>query len=230
MGDRSTTIPAVQMRRLSERAGAGASVGSLSLADVREGGPARVAERLLALRGEARYVVANVVDASDLDVLALGLTLAERAGMRVVCRTGPSFLAARAGHATAPPLDARELALHRVGRGLLVVGSHTELTNAQLREADRRHPLPVVTLDVEALLAAEGAERDALVARVADALRTTLKQGDAALVTSRRSAHVRHGASSLASVRPGIRFVVFPGNVGDEQMLAGVLERVNGSG
>jgi uncharacterized protein YgbK (DUF1537 family) len=275
-----------------ERAGADATVASLTLADVREGGPERVAERLLAARDTARYIVANAVEATDLDVLALGLTFAERAGMRVVCRTGPSFLAARAGSATAAPLDARELALPD-GRGLLVVGSHTELTNAQLREACRRHPLTVTTLDVEALLAAEGEARDALVAGVAAELRAALAQGDAALVTSRRSAHVRRGASSLAttaaiadalvtvvravvrelplgwlvakggitshdmathalgatratvlgqlfpgqvsvwelgegSVRPGIRYVVFPGNVGDEQTLALALERLRG--
>jgi uncharacterized protein YgbK (DUF1537 family) len=277
---------------IRERAGDEMAVSSVSLADLREGGPPRVAERLLELGGTTRCAIANAVEPSDLDVLALGLTLAEREGLRVVCRTGPSFLAARAGRATAEPLAPDELALPG-GRGLLVVGSHTALTTAQLEAARSRHGFELVVLDVEALVADDGARRGAAIARASAALRSALAHGDTALATSRDSAHAVAGASSLrtsatiadalvevvrevvasitldwlvakggitshdiavralgarratvlgqvlpgqisvwelgeGSANTGLRYVVFPGNVGDERSLALVLDRLKG--
>ncbi len=273
-----------------ERAGAEAQVGSVTLHDVRDGGPAAVAQRLLDLRDQARYVIANAADPADLDVLACGLALAEQQGLRVVCRTGPSFLAARAGVATAAPLDDADLAPPG-GRGLLVVGSHTALTTAQLEIAQEQHALATVMLDVEALLAADDDRRDAIVSEAAARLRAALADGDAALVTSRARSRAEDRASSRragaavadalvtvvralvdrqpldwllakggitshdlavralharraivlgqlfpgqvsvwtlgsGSLRPGLRYVVFPGNVGDESALARTLDRL----
>jgi len=252
-----------------------------------------IAQRLLGLRGTARYVTADAVDEADLEALALGVALAERDGARIVCRTGPSFVAARAGRRTAPPLTDDELA-GPPGRGLVVVGSHTALTTAQLGRARRDHDLGVVTLDVEQLL-----DRDPDVAAgqtraLAGALRAALGAGDAALVTSRRPAHRAGGAGSLADSRrvadalvdvvaaiatdtplswlvakggitssdmavralgsrravvrgqlfpgqisvwelgagcrcPDLRYVVFPGNVGDEPALSATLHRLKGT-
>ncbi len=275
-----------------ERAGKDEAVASISLDDVRRGGAERVAERLTSLGRNGRYVVANAVESADLAVLALGVELAEELGLRVVCRTGPSFVSARAGSPTAAPLSRREIAMPR-GRGLLVVGSHTQLTTAQLQEACRHHDLSVVMLDVGALLAAAPGVAAAAVARAIDSLRSALAHGDAALVTSRIAAYVEHGERSLATaaivadtlveivaalaretpldwlvakggitshdmavralgtrratvlgqlfpgmvsvwelgqgaLRPGLRYVVFPGNVGDELTLARTLDRLKG--
>lgn len=273
-----------------ERAGAEANAGSVTLQDIRGGGPRAIAERLLDLRKQARYVIANAADPGDLDVLACGLALAEQQGLRVVCRTGPSFLAARAGVATAAPLDGADLAPPG-GRGLLVVGSHTALTTAQLETAQERHALATVMLDVEALLGADASRRVAIVSDAAAALGGALAEGDAALVTSRARSPAEDRASSLragaavadalvkvvravvdrqpidwliakggitshdlavralgarravvlgqlfpgqvsvwtlgaGSLRPGLRYVVFPGNVGDELTLSRALDRL----
>jgi uncharacterized protein YgbK (DUF1537 family) len=270
-----------------ERAGTGATVASLPLGDLRRGGPEGACERLLSLRGRARYVTVNAVEQADLDALALGVHLAEASGLRTICRTGPSFLSARAGMATATPL-ARLPASD--GSGLLVVGSHTALTTAQLAAARASHDLAEVTLDVAEILASR---HDHEIARATEALTAALAHGDAALVTSRelhagagaaasldvsarvadalvaivaglpaamrlawlvakggitshdlatralavRRATVRgqlfHGKVSVwelgeGSTRPGLRYVVFPGNVGDEQTLARTLDRLKG--
>jgi uncharacterized protein YgbK (DUF1537 family) len=274
-----------------ERAGGEALVTTISIDDLRDGGPDRVVERLFGARGVARYVVANAADDADLDVLALGVDRAERHGMRFVCRTGPSFLAARAGLAAPPalPVDTRPAQ----GPGLIVVGSHTALTTAQLASAQVRHELAIVTLDVDGVLA-EDAEAAATIARASAGLRAALEGGDAALVTTRASAHAGrtdHGRQTsraiadavvdvvgpivadtaigwllakggitshdiafralrtrramvlgqvfpgqvsvwelgAGSVRPGLRYVVFPGNVGDEQTLARTLDWLKGA-
>lgn len=274
-----------------ERAGDQATTASVSLEDVRAGAP-RVAERLLALRGEARYVVANAVEPADLAVLALGVELAEQRGLRLIYRTGPSFVSARAGVATAEPLAPAEIAMPG-GRGLLVVGSHTALTTAQLDAARARHDFELVTLDVADLRTPDGDATVAAVAHAVGALRAALAQGDAALVTSRTSAHAARGERSLQTsnaiadalveivaavardtpldwlvakggitshdmavralgtrratvlgqlfpgqvsvwelgeggLTPGLRYVVFPGNVGDEAALAGALDCLKG--
>lgn len=274
-----------------ERAGTETPVASIDLRDLRTGGSAAVARFLLEARGRARYVVANAAAPTDLDVIALGVEEAERLGMRMLYRTGPSFVSARAGRPTAFPLGDEELAT-TTGAGLLVVGSHTELTSSQLRGALERHRLTTVSLDVDALLSADPDAAAALVRNVGEELIPVLAEGKgAALVTSRRPAHRREGVASLRDagvvadalveivaavtaavrldwlvakggitshdvavralrarravvlgqlfsgqvsvwelgegcVQPGLRYVVFPGNVGDEMALAETLSRL----
>jgi uncharacterized protein YgbK (DUF1537 family) len=261
-------------------------VASLCLADLRRGGADWVADRLADLAPKARYVVANAEFASDLETLALGIELAERRGLRLVYRTGPSFVSARAGERPADPLRPDELGVTD-RRGLVVVGSHTELTSKQLEEARARHRLGVVMLDVEEVLS----RKDDAVSRAIASLQAELARGDAALVTSRKLVRGRGGGLEIGarvsgalveivsavvdvaalgwvvakggitshdmavralgarrvtvlgqlfrgqisvwelgegSRRPGLRYVVFPGNVGDRRSLAEALDRLGG--
>jgi uncharacterized protein YgbK (DUF1537 family) len=162
--------------------GAIASIGS---EDLRAGGGRRVAERLLELRGQARYVVANAASAEDLAVLALGIGLAEEQGMRLIYRTGPSFLGARAGLATPGPLADAEVAMPG-GRGLVVVGSHTALTTEQLRAAEGVLGLGTVELDVNRVLRESAAGLARLIEETAAELRVLLAKGDAGIATTRK--------------------------------------------
>lgn len=174
-----------------ERSGdAAPDVRSITLDDLRVGGPERVAELLCA--GPAGSVtIGNAAHAADLEVLVLGLLEAERVGRQILCRTGPSFVGARGGLAARPPL-------RRVGsggRGLVVVGSHTALTSRQLSNAVERHDLEVVELSVAELLGSDGngyVERTAL--RVVDGMR----DADVALATSRELRAGTDEAESLA--------------------------------
>lgn len=61
---------------------------SVTLEDIRIGGPDRVAEVLGAVTGGA-FVVVNATDYADLEVVVLGLLEARRAGRSFVYRTGP---------------------------------------------------------------------------------------------------------------------------------------------
>ena len=46
--------------------------------------------------GSGAPLVVNAADPADLDVVALGVVMAEAVGRTVLCRTGPSFTRARA--------------------------------------------------------------------------------------------------------------------------------------
>lgn len=181
-----------------ERAGE-VGIASIGIDDIREGGPERIATLLSDAAGNARYVVADAAESSDLELLAWGLSLAEQRGLRALCRTGPSFLSARAGRSVAAPLEIEEIAAPG-GRGLVVVGSHTDLTNEQLQGARACHALEIVMLDVEWLLAADGASPEDVVSHTVAKLRAALACGDAALVTSRRPLGGTLGECSLEAI------------------------------
>jgi len=182
-------------------------VACMSLHDIRKGGPDRVAEILEGVTG-GRPVVVNALHPADLDVVVLGVLQAEAAGRTVLCRTGPSFVRARAGFGVAPPLTAEQLrAASRydgVPHGLLVAGSHTQLTTRQLARALELGGFSEVELDIPALLEADNAPLTSPgggapeVVRAADAVAAGLRTGDVLLRTSRRVVTGRDRAHSLA--------------------------------
>src|ERR1700759_2935309 len=154
---------------ISEGSGGGVRPGdvvSLSLADVRRGGPKRIAE-LLAGVHDGQWVVVNATEYSDLDIVAYGVLLAEQAGQSFLFRTGPSFVRSLAGMGPKAPLRGRELfgAGHPNGpssptnneshtsHGLVVVGSHVGQTSRQVAALRERGRVTEVELDVPALLA-----------------------------------------------------------------------------
>lgn len=176
---------------------ASSGVLSLSLDDIRIGGPERVRDVILSC-SDATPVVVNATSDSDLDVVALGLVLAEGRGARVLCRTGPSFVAARLGIANRAPLSHDEIFASgpRPGHGLIVVGSHVELTTRQV--ARLRADLPnveTIEVDVPRLLNPDLAAVE--MERCAEALITALSRADALLVSSREQITGDSGHSSL---------------------------------
>jgi uncharacterized protein YgbK (DUF1537 family) len=262
-------------------------VASIALDELRRGGEAHVAARLADLR-DGRVVVLDAVTQADLELAALGIAAAERDGRRFVCRTGPSFVAARAGRALPAPLDGIAT---EPGHGLVVVGSHTALTTRQLERAVDRHGLATVELAVDAVTdpARRGAELERAVAQASAAL----GDRDMALATSRTLAQAATPTASvelkaaiasavvevvervvaatppafvvakggitandlatkalgagratvLGQLFPGqvsvwrlhdvrcapLPYVVFPGNVGDDEALADAVARLKGS-
>ncbi|SHN50793.1 Uncharacterized conserved protein YgbK, DUF1537 family [Geodermatophilus obscurus] len=159
-------------------------VVSLTLHDIRTGGPDRVAEVLGAVSGGA-YVVVNATDYADLEVVVLGLLQARRAGRSFVYRTGPSFVRALAGVEPRPPLQAGDIwpQGRSGGHGLLVVGSHVGLTSAQVAAAEARGRLERIELSVPALL--DPLLREGHIAETAARVRAAMAGSDVLLLTSR---------------------------------------------
>src|SRR5215207_9929205 len=83
-------------------------VATITLTDIRVGGPDRVGEILAELRNGQPVVVDTVEDA-DQQVVVLALLHAEAAGKNFIYRIGPSFVRARTGQRATPPADAQRL-------------------------------------------------------------------------------------------------------------------------
>jgi uncharacterized protein YgbK (DUF1537 family) len=175
-------------------------VHSLTLDDIRLGGPQRVAE-ILAGVADGAFVVVNAVDYADLDVVVLGLLDAEAAGKSFLYRTGPSFPQTLAGLDPKPPLRAPDFwpAGRPAGHGLVVVGSHVGLTSQQVEVARTRGGLTEVELDVPTV--ADPDRRDAHVAEITARVTDALANSDVLLFTSRTLLRVTDPAASLEIAR-----------------------------
>jgi uncharacterized protein YgbK (DUF1537 family) len=160
-------------------------VASLPLAVIREAGPNGIAEALPAT-SEGAVVVVNAEVDRDIDVVALGALLAEEAGLPLVARTAASYVRARAGRGAATILAPGELGAE--GPGLIVVGSHVEVTTRQLERlmaqpgSDR---ISAVELPVEPVMLG-GRQRAGVIGAAADALEAALAAGRTALVSTPR--------------------------------------------
>jgi uncharacterized protein YgbK (DUF1537 family) len=159
-------------------------VASVGLADIREGGPGRVAEILLGVSG-GRTVVVNAASYADLEIFVLGLLDAEEKGKRFLYRTGPSFVRVRGGISEKGPLSAEELYGHRPrqGRGLVLVGSHVEMTTRQLEHALALSDVRPVELSVPRLL--DAGARDGELDRVVSEVNQELAVAEVVVYTSR---------------------------------------------
>ncbi len=172
------------------------AVPSITIEEIRRDGPARVAERLLALPAGAVCVV-NAAAARDLEVLVAALLAAEGQGKRFLYRTAASFVPARAGLAPRPLLRADELRLPPIGGGLIMVGSYVPKTTAQVRTLLGESAVVGIELHVERLLDEDRFEQE--VQRVAGEIERALsRNADAAVYTSRELVTGPDGESSLA--------------------------------
>ncbi|HEY5148898.1 MAG TPA: four-carbon acid sugar kinase family protein [Mycobacterium sp.] len=175
-------------------------VHSISLSDIREGGPERVAEILSGVTGGA-FVVVNATDYADLDVVVLGLLQAQARGKSFVYRCGPSFPQVLAGLDPQEPLTAQQIwpAGNPGGHGLVVVGSHVGLTNRQIAKAQERGGLAEAELDVPTLI--DRHQRDAHVADISRQVIKALDTSDVLLFTSRTLLRGGDADDSLAISR-----------------------------
>ncbi len=172
-------------------------VKSISLADIRLGGPARIRE-LLADVHDGTWVIVNATEYSDLEAVALGVLLAERAGKSFLFRTGPSFVRALSGLEPRAPLRGAEIRpAGRAAHGLIVVGSHTSQTNRQVAALRARGGTIDIELDVPSIVRGAGGVLSATAQQVACAL----GRSDVLLYTSRTFVPGRDGTTSLAIAR-----------------------------
>lgn len=198
-GFRSSALPEWVEEKTKGR-WAAADVTVLSL-DIIRRGPEAVAAVLQDVRG-GQPIVVDVVIEDDIRIVALGLELAEADGKQFLYRVGPPFVRARIGQEIASPLEPAQLAREGAAAagGLIVVGSHVDLTTRQLAALREEHPeLPTVELSVSAIIDADrrDAHIDEAKARVVEALAS----GDVILHTSRELVKTDDADASLAISR-----------------------------
>lgn len=159
-------------------------VASVSLADIRLGGPDLVRDRLTALLPGDCCIV-NALEYRDLEVFTAGLLDAEAAGKAFVFRTAASFVRVRAGIRPRDLLNRDIIAAADGCRGgLFVVGSYVPKTSAQLNVLLKEKNVAAVEVSVDDLLDPDR-QPHAVAAAVASADRSLEADLDAVVYTSR---------------------------------------------
>jgi uncharacterized protein YgbK (DUF1537 family) len=174
-----------------------AEVASISLADIRLGGPAQVAERLIELR-DGRICLVNAASLRDLEVVVAAVLDAEARGKRFLYRTAASFVQVRAGIAPRPLLARAELALPEASGGLVMVGSYVPTTSRQVAALLDQGGITALEVDVTALI--DDRRRDAEIARVALLADEGLRRREDVLVFTSRELLAGPGAAESLEI------------------------------
>jgi uncharacterized protein YgbK (DUF1537 family) len=186
-----------------------AGVLSITLDDLRRGGPATVMKTLRSLPANAVCIV-NAAATRDLEVFVAGLGEAEALGRRYLFRTAAQFVAARLGleprplwrplgtAASQPPSAGRleSRCFERRMGGLTMVGSFVPKTTAQL-DALLASP-EQVRVEVSVVHILNSTRRAAELSRVVAQTNQSLSAGrDAVVFTSRQLVTGHNAAGSL---------------------------------
>ena len=134
------------------------SVVSLSLDDIRKGGPEKVTEILLQCF-PGNVCVVNATEYRDLEVVTAGLLTAEQRGKEFIYRTAASFVPVRAGMSLDPLLSPQELEARGEGGALIIVGSYVPKSSMQLKHLIDNTHAEHIELSVQRVLSHEGSRR-----------------------------------------------------------------------
>jgi len=171
-------------------------VASISIDDIRLGGPNRVADLLLSLT-DFTICVVNAASTCDLQVFVRGLLAAEERGKRYLYRTAASIVPIRSGIPPQPILARGDFNLSKRSGALLIVGSFVPLTTSQLNHLLTQKDLFAIELHVQALLVK--GKREEEIERVASLADQNLSNGvDTVIYTSRSLSPGENSESSLA--------------------------------
>lgn len=197
------------VREKSDGRVAAERIHSVTLQDIRQGGPEAVAAKLAALPRRS-VVIVNAVVTADMDVFVRGLvSVAARdsgAGKkRFVYRTGAAFVSSRLGIRQIAPLSPAQLDMDLSASapgGLIIAGSYVPKTTAQLESlvSGRADELETIILDVSELLRRPETTQQTLLS-AADRAGDCITRGrDVLLMTSRE---LITGADEISSLRIG---------------------------
>ena len=138
----------------ASRHGGPLNVVSISIEELRRGGPEAAAARLRSAP-EGSTVIVNAACDGDLEVFVAGLLAVEAEGRRFLYRTAASFVRVRAGIAPRPLLTAAELGFSTRSGGLVIVGSYVDRTTQQLQHVMNREGVHNVELNLGRLFDAD---------------------------------------------------------------------------
>lgn len=171
-------------------------VFSISIDDIRKGGPARVADILNSVPLEAACI-ANIASYRDMEVLVSALIQIEKQGKEFLYRTAASFVRTRTGlDENNPLLTKNELTRTSSCGGLFVIGSYVEKTSFQVQALLEQTDILGIEVMVEALLSP--AHKAGEISRVVALCSGGLKKGrDCAIYTSRNVVIGENVESSL---------------------------------
>ncbi|GKT87372.1 LOW QUALITY PROTEIN: ketose-bisphosphate aldolase class-II family protein [Colletotrichum tofieldiae] len=181
---------------------------SVTLDDIRIGGPAGVTKKLLSVApGSNTVVIVNAAAESDMHVFVAGLLEAEKEGRRYLYRTGAAFVSSRLGITGIPPLTMADLGVSvkegaKQPGGLIVAGSYVPKTTAQLKALRERRGdrLTVIELDVAGLIESAEAAENVVTTAAAETASKLAAGEDVLVMTSRK---LIKGDDALTSLQIG---------------------------
>ncbi|KAE8160727.1 hypothetical protein BDV40DRAFT_207294 [Aspergillus tamarii] len=178
---------------------------SISIHDIRVGGPQAVFEKLMGIpRGGV--IIVNAAAESDMHIFVAGLLLAEAKGKHFLYRTGAAFVSTRLGIRSKHPITASELQLPvpRETGGLIIAGSYVPKTTAQLKLLTSKRgetgQLTIIEMNVEELIASPESAASAIQQTVQEAESHLQSGQDTLVMTSRK---LITGDSELSSLAIG---------------------------
>lgn len=171
-------------------------VVSVTLEDIRVGGPDKVAEIFRGVPpGLACFV--NAASYRDMEVVVSALIAVENEGYEFLYRSAASFVRSRIGlDAGDGPLHGSQLVTPSSNGGLFVIGSYVPKTTNQVNTLLELTDIVPIEVKVDELL--DNERRSSEIAHVVDRVNQTLGSGeDAAVYTSRSLITGSDAASSL---------------------------------
>ena len=147
------------------------SVASVSIEDLRLGGPERVAA-ILSILPSGGVCMVNGASNRDMEVFVQGMLEVEASGRRFLFRAAASFIKALLGQSDRPLLKPEALGMDGSGGMLVIVGSHVPRTTQQLTHLLADTNAVGIEADVGRLLAdaTRQSEIDRAIASAEDAL------------------------------------------------------------
>jgi uncharacterized protein YgbK (DUF1537 family) len=171
-------------------------VGSLSLEDIRIGGPTVVGEKLKACPAGTICVV-NAVSYRDLEVVVMGLLLAEKSGKTFLYRSSATLVPIRAGMESGKTFTPNPADAVSVNGSLVVVGSHVPKTTDQLNWLLENGNYRAIEVNVGVILnAADSLAQAATISRQTD---QWLSAGNNVVIYTSRTLEV--GVDSESSLK-----------------------------
>jgi len=201
------------------------NVSSVSIDDIRRGGPDKVYETLNQLENGAVCIV-NSITNRDMEVVVNALLSAESMGKRYLYRTAASFVQIRAGLSTRKLLTSEDLINDKENGGLIMAGSYVPKTTAQLEFLIGKTSIYPIEVSVNALI--DDRKQQIEIRRIIQLAEEKIKNGtDVVIYTSRdllkgkdSEADLMIGqrlSQSLVSIMKGIRvkprFLVAKGGI-----------------
>jgi uncharacterized protein YgbK (DUF1537 family) len=159
------------------------AVGSISIDDIRRGGPKQVSERLADLARSSVCVV-NAASYRDIEVFTQGLLKAEAHGQKFLYRTAASFVRVRAGLASRSLLTRADFDLRQSAGGLIVVGSYVPRTTSQVNSLLLHAGITRIEINVKGLL--DENYRQTEIQRLARQADQALRKGETVMLYTSR--------------------------------------------
>lgn len=170
---------------------------SVSLDDIRKGGPEKIAEILNALR-ENQVCIVNAFSQSDLDVFTAGFYQSDKITEPVLFRSAASIIPGLAGLPVKPPLQKNDFDLSGKG-GIVAVGSYVPKTTKQLEYLQKNFQVEYIEIQAKKLLHKNGFHQE--IKRVAEKINANLEKDQVVVVyTSRKLIKGKDADESLQIV------------------------------